>query len=69
MPYGMPAAVKLRHPVLALEWQSRQRVQLMAGAIVEPLHPGADQDGWDGEWKCRADDGALLAIPGDSLKP
>lgn len=67
MPYGKPAAMKLRSHVLAHDWQTRERVQLMPGAVVEPIHPGADQDGWDGEWKCRTDDGQLVAIPGDAL--
>lgn len=67
MPYGLPAAIKLRDPVLAHGWTDNARVQLMPGAIVEPLHPAADQDGFDGQWKCRTDEGLLVAIPGEVL--
>jgi len=61
MPYGLPGAVKIRQRTEVTEW-STGRVVLLDGAIVEPLFPGADQDGWDGEWCCRVGK-MLVAIP------
>jgi hypothetical protein len=68
MPYGLPGAVKLSLPVLAHDWQTLAPVRLREGALVQPIHPGADQDGWDGEWRCRTADGKELAISGDALR-
>jgi hypothetical protein len=67
MPYGLPGAVKLARGLLVKTWDGTQRVSVKAGAIVQPIHPGADQDGHDGEWRCRTADGKELAIPGDEL--
>lgn len=79
MPNGLPAAIKLQRPALALHLDitERQRVTLEewpsrwlnAGELVQPIEPLADVDGWDGHW--RANVPALnlnLAIPGDELR-
>lgn len=68
MPYGLPSAIKLSRPAEALEWDSYRHMHLPAGTIVEPLHPAADQDGWNGHWKCRTADGKTVAIPGEMLR-
>lgn len=69
MPYGLPGAVKLRHPLPAVTWDERRPILLQSGALLEPLHPGADQDGWDGEWKVRVIKlDQCVAVDSDALR-
>lgn len=69
MPYGLPGAMKLRHPVAAVTWDAQRPLLLQSGAVLEPLHPGADQDGWNGEWCVRLHKtGDKVAVDGDELR-
>jgi hypothetical protein len=68
MPYGLPGAVKLKAVVRAHDWDTRRVIVLQSGAILAPLFPGADQDGFDGEWCCMlAATGQRVAMPRDAL--
>jgi hypothetical protein len=67
MPYGLPGAIKLDVSTWAQSWDGRERLILPAGTLLEPLHPAADQDGFDGEWKCRDANGLLWAVPSEAL--
>lgn len=53
MPYGLPGAIKLRDNVLAFSLDGLKQVVLMEGTLLQPLYPGADQDGWNGEWRVK----------------
>ena len=67
MPYGQPGAIKLDADTLAQSWDGKERAVLRFGTLLEPIHPAADQDGYDGEWKCRDAGGLLWAVPGEAL--
>lgn len=53
MPYGLPGAVKLRNSTWVSTMDGLKQIVVKANSIVQPLYPGADQDGWNGEWCVR----------------
>jgi hypothetical protein len=68
MPYGLPGAIKIKRPQVVQRWDdAKPDVFLKAGTIIEPLHPGADQDGRDNEWCCRTLEGIKVSIPTHEL--
>jgi hypothetical protein len=70
MPYGLPGAIKITRPQLVQRWDDQgPDVFLKAGELLQPLYPGADQDGRGDEWCCRTLDGVEVAIPTHELTP
>lgn len=67
MPHGLPSATVIEAGEVCFS-EDQQTTRLLArGTKVEPLHVGADQDGWLGEIICRVD-GSAWAIPRRCLR-
>ena len=69
MPYGLPSATVCIRSVdvdkFDLDLTPRGEIKLLYGTHLTILHPGADQDGFNGEVICSASDkpDVLLAVP------
>lgn len=69
MPNGLPAAITLKRDCIATQADQSRNVTLFEGTIVLPIHPGADQDGWDGEFICGIHESNIkVAIKEEELK-
>lgn len=75
MPYGLPYAITLSRDELALNLDRIDEddgrhpiVTIPEGTVLMPVHPLADQDGWNGEWLCTDREGKRLAILGEKLR-
>lgn len=74
MPYGLPYAITLSRDELAFNLDridddgGHSVVTVPEGTVLMPVHPLADQDGWNGEWLCTDRNGKRLAILGEKLR-
>lgn len=68
MPYGLPSATTTTQPG---HWrvydEPEKQIYVKQGAKVEPLHLGADQDGFSGYHVICRVEGLVLAIKRESL--
>ena len=65
MPYGLPGAMKL--PACTGIREDDRIILLPEGTVCQPLHPCADQDGWDGHWAVLIPKLGQVRVPGDAL--